>query len=113
MAFNHILVARKRIEFIAYNYVVSEHAKERLKERSQYRTLKQCILNSSLAWRAADGYIKIAFSKYEYIIVAMSDNVPVVVTFVNCKSNGDTVTDRFLKDYLGDFYDKEYKKGDD
>ena len=70
------------------------------------------VLNNSLAWRASDGYIKIAFSKYEYIIVALAEYLPVVVTFVNCKSNGDTVTDRFLKDYLGEYYDKEYKKGE-
>lgn len=110
MPFNHILVARKRIEYIAYNYVVSEHAIERLKTRSQYRSLQQCILNSSLAWRAPDGYLKIAFSKYEYIVVAITEDEPVVVTFVNCKNSGDTVTDRFLKDYLGEDYDKEYKK---
>lgn len=113
MAFNHILVARKRVEYIAYNYELSEHAKERIKERSQYKTLTRCILESPLAWREKEGYVKIAFSKYEYIVVATGEDKPLIVTFINCKNSCETVVDRFLKDYLGENYDPEYKKGDD
>lgn len=99
--FQHTLVARKRLEFIAYNYLVSSHARDRLKERrAVYTTLKESILKSPLAWRCPNGTIKIAFNKTEYIVVSDTTgthNMPTIITFISLDNR--TVIDEFVTDY--------------
>ena len=99
--FQHTLVARKRLEFIAYNYVMSSHARERIKERRAVSTtIKESILKSPLAWRCPDGTLKIAFNKTEFIVVedtTGTHNNPTIITFVSLDNR--TVIDEFVGDY--------------
>jgi len=99
--FQHTLVARKRLEFIAYNYLVSSHARERLKERRAVgTTIKDSILKSPLAWRLPDKTIKIAFNKNEYVVVSDTTgthDMPTIITFISLDNM--TVIDEFIQDY--------------
>lgn len=99
--FQHTLVARKRLEFIAHNYLVSSHARERLKERrAVHSTIKDSILKSPLAWRLPNGTIKIAFNKTEFIVVSDTtgtNDSPTIITFVSLDKM--SVIDEFINDY--------------
>lgn len=96
-----ILVGRKRLEWIAFNYELSSHAKERIKERSNTRkTIKEAIRVSPLSWICGKDTICIALNLYEYIIVSVADPVPVVVTFVNTSDKKNTVVDLAFNSYI-------------
>lgn len=100
--YKHTLVSRKRIEYIAYNYELTSHAKERIKERQATNvTLKESILKSPLSWRCKGDIIKIALNKDEFLIVSDSTETrahPIVITFVTATEG--TVIDEFIRDYL-------------
>ena len=96
-----ILVGRKRLEWIAFNYELSSHAKDRIKERaSTKKTIKEAIRISPLAWICGRDTICIALNLYEYIIVSVSDKIPVVKTFVNTSDSGNTVVDLAFVSYM-------------
>jgi hypothetical protein len=105
---NKFLVGRGKIEWIAYNYQLSNHAEERMLERikkAKKKTLKERILDSQFAWKTYKGCICIALDLYEYIVVnpSVKNNIngwiPLVVTYVDTKDDGKTVVDKFLEHY--------------
>lgn len=100
------LVSRKKIEWIAYHYVLSEHVKVAMirRDTEQGLDLRTRILNSPLAWKTYEGRIAIALDLYSYIIVDTSTQeeghqVPVVCTYVNTKDNEVNVVDKMLVTY--------------
>lgn len=98
----NILVGRKRLEWIAYNYELTTHAKDRIKERaSTSKTIRELILNSPLAWKSKDGLVNIAINLYEYMIVYTGENgdKALIITFINTKDSTTNVVDRFIIDY--------------
>ena len=106
----HTLVSRKRLEFIAYNYEISTHARDRLKERRALsKTIRESILTSPLAWRKqTDHTIKIAFSKNEFIVVEDTTGtrkVPVIITYINLENSDCSVIDKFIEDYKENLLD--------
>lgn len=83
------LVSRKRIEWIATNFKVSNHAEYRLLQRDTLidRDLKNCIRRSPLSWKSIEGTIYIAFDLYYYIVVDDRSGEPLVVTFADARDN--------------------------
>lgn len=86
----NMLVSRKKIEWIATNFKVSNHAELRFIQRDTTlnRDLKSCIRRSPLCWKQLDGCICIAFDLYTYIVVVISDdNIPVIKTFLDTRED--------------------------
>lgn len=84
------LVSRKRLEWIAHNHIVSNHAEYRLLQRDILvdRNLKRSILNSPLAFKSIEGTIYIALDLYYYIVIDDRGNQnPIVVTFADAREN--------------------------
>lgn len=102
----NILVGRKKVEWVAHNYILSEHAKMQLVRRdaSESFDLKDRVLLSPLFWKTFNGNICIAFNLYQYIVVDTTKEidgkvVPYVVTFVDTKKTRGTVIDKLLMTY--------------
>lgn len=99
------LVARKKIEWIAYTYELTDHAKERIKERKDTDfTIKELILKTPLAWKTPEEYYCIALGLTEFIVLRINSNedgtqTPSILTFISTKEKGKTVSDRFIKDH--------------
>lgn len=86
----NMLVSRRKIEWIAFNFKVSSHAEIRFIQRDTAleRDLKQCIRRSPLCWKQVDGSICIAFDLYNYIVVVEDDNnVPIIKTFLDARED--------------------------
>ena len=100
----NVLVSRKLVEWVAYNFVVSEHAKFRQVERDVFldRNFKSSIRKSPLAWKVKEeNTIAIALDLYNYIIVYLdkANNVPIIKTFATTKNKNTTVVEKFFVDY--------------
>jgi hypothetical protein len=98
---NHILISRKKLEYIAHNLVITTHARKRLQQRCKNKNLKTLILNSPLWWRNTDGSTNIATDNYHYIVVAEVDKVFKVITYQGKSINGYSVIDKFILAYAG------------
>lgn len=110
----NILVGRKKLEWIANNFIMSEHAKFAQIRRDDALTkdaLKKRILNSPLSWKTKNNCVAIALDLYNYIVVdpenkdSYGTTIPIVVTFVNVKESGINVVDKFIVEY------KDFKGG--
>ena len=95
------------IEWIAYNYELTSHARERIKERyGSTKTLKQSILESCLAWFYEDDLVAIAINSDDIIYVKLSKgsdgktNKAMIVTYTWKSKHGYSVVDKFCKNYL-------------
>ena len=104
--FKH-LVNRKKIEWIAYNYELSSHARERIKERyGEPKTIKEAILNSCLSWYYQDDIIAIAINANDIFYVGIKKGCDgktekaTIITFTWESKNGNNVIDKFCKNYL-------------
>lgn len=97
----NILVSRKRIEWIACNFKITEHAQFRFVQRDTEadRNLKRCIRNSPLSWKQVNGTIAIAFDLYNYIVVDDSTGEPIIITFCDTKSKGSNVFEKAVVEY--------------
>lgn len=98
-----ILVGRKKVEWIAYNHKISEHAKMQMLRRrypAEYN-MTAAILNSPLSWKLEDEYIAIALNLYEYVVVANPPNAgeATVVTYINLSEDDYSVIDKMLITY--------------
>lgn len=111
----NILIGRKKVEWLANNFVMSEHAKFaqiRRDDSLSRSALKKRILNSPLSWKTKNGCVAIALDLYNYIVVNTDTTrdsngkaIPVVLTFVNVKESGINVVDKFIVEY------KDFKRG--
>ena len=104
--FKH-LVSRKMIEWIAHNYELTSHARERIKERySETKTIKQAILDSCLSWYYDKDTIAIAVNKDDIFYVKIERNTDgkthsaKIITFTWESKSGCNVVDKFCKNYL-------------
>lgn len=97
----NMLVSRKRIEWIAYNFKVSTHAQYRFVQRDTVleRDLKACIRRSPLCWKTIEGTICIALDLYRYIVVDDRTGEPIVVTFVDAREKGTNVWETAMVEY--------------
>lgn len=104
----NILVKRKLVEWIAHNYVLSDHAQIRMiqKDLNDNIALKTRILESPLQWKTNNGCICIALNLYNYIVVEPAkvnektgEKYPYVVTFNNIKESNSNVIDRMMMTY--------------
>jgi hypothetical protein len=104
----NILVGRKKIQWIAYNFVLSEHAEFRMVQRDTLtnRNLKNCIIDTVLAWKNTNGTISIALDLYNYIIVKIENDIPKIITFASTKEFDCTVVDKMFVEY------KRFIRGD-
>lgn len=106
-----VLVGRKKIEYVAFTYKLSEHAKAQLLRRDDSLSidLRDRILNSPLAWKVRSGRIAIALSLYEYIVVYVptrdENKLPTVITYVDTKKSELNVIDKMFISYK-EFYSK-------
>lgn len=98
------LINRKKIVWIANNYELTSHAKERIKERMDTtRTIKDLILNTPLAWKSGANKYCIGLNLYEYIVVALGNDrtePAKVITFVNTQESAVNIIDKFVYSYL-------------
>ena len=106
------LVAKKRIEWIAFNYELSSHAKNRIKERmNTTKTIAELIYDSPLFWGLEKDIVCIAFNLYEYIVVETGKDKAVIKTFIDTRDRDETVIDRFCQFYRGKYYEKPTDNG--
>lgn len=102
---NNILVSRKKIEYIAHNHIITEHAQKQISERCFNANVKQMILNSVLWWVNTDGTINIATDLYHYFVVScekvdMIDKF-IILTYKDKSLNNYSVIDKFIFAYKG------------
>ena len=64
------LVGEKRLQEIAENFVISNHASQKIAERNPNINIKEIILNPLIAYYNTDGTINIALNEYEYLVVS-------------------------------------------
>lgn len=99
----NILVSRKKLEWIAHNFRVSDHAEFRMVQRDSKlnRDLRTSILNSPLAWYSYTGAIVVALNLYEYVVISVENDDPCIITFSNMEDNKTqaTVVDKMFVDY--------------
>ncbi len=100
------LVGRKYLEWVAYNFKISDNAEIKMLEKDQIfnRDLKSSILKSLVAWKIRDNRIAIALDYFNYIIVENDKitNTAVIVTFLNTQTerNKDkSVVEQMYLDY--------------
>ena len=103
---NNILVGRKKVEWIANNIQLTNHAELRLLQKDKSRkNIKDRILESPLSWKLATGCIAIATDLFHYFIINAEkkdengNNYPALVTLIDLTKDGLTVVDKFLLDY--------------
>lgn len=109
----NILVGRKKVEWIAYNHKISEHAKMQMVRRGLINyNLTAAILNSPLSWKLPKGYIAIALNLYEYVVAIIPEGVPeaTIVTYVNLSNAGYSVIDKMLVAYQDAIREKEIER---
>lgn len=113
----NILVGRKKVEWIAHTYVLSQHAKTQMIRRDYFPTfeLRGRIMNSPLAWKTYNNCIAIALDFYNYIVVDPTTEIegevkPTVVTFVETTSLDENVIGKMLVTYR-EFCKKSTSKG--
>lgn len=101
----NILIGRKKLEYIAYNYTITEHAQIKLEERCKNPNVRQMILNSPLCWKNTDGTINIATDLYHYFVVSCAKELDkdkfIIVTYKEKSLNNFSVVDKFIFAYLG------------
>ncbi len=105
----NVLVGRKKVEWVAYNHKISEHAKMQMVRRGLLNyNLTAAILNTPLVWKLPKGYIAIALNLYEYVVVAMSEKAgpATIVTYVNLSNEGYSVIDKMLITYQDEIREK-------
>lgn len=99
---NITFVSRKKIEYIAHNFILTTHAKKRLMQR--YGTIKdvrKMLLNCILAWENTDKTINIAIDYNHYFVVGCIDGKYKIVTYNDKSKTGYTIIDKFILAYLG------------
>lgn len=107
----NVLVGRKKIEWIAYNHKLTNHAKMQMMRRGfNEGDLQSAILNSPLFWKFSEGYVGIALNLFEYLVVT-NDESPKssVVTYVNLENEGYSVIDKMLISYQDTIREKARK----
>lgn len=107
----NVLVGRKKIEWIAYNHKLTNHAKMQMMRRGfNEGDLQSAILNSPLSWKFSEGYVGIALNLFEYLVVT-NDESPKssVVTYVNLENEGYSVIDKMLISYQDAIREKARK----
>lgn len=109
----NVLVGRKKVEWIAYNHKISEHAKMQMVRRGLLNyNLTAAILNTPLSWKLPKGYIAIALNLYEYVVAVIPEKATAatIVTYVNLSDTGYSVVDRMLIAYQDAIREKEAEK---
>lgn len=114
----NILVSRKKLEWVAFNHTLTEHAKLQIMRRGdiEFSSLSKLILKSPLAWKTFNRCIVVALDLYRYLVIGIPEEGVVepakVVTFVDLESSGMNVVDKMLVHYK-EFYaeqEKSYSK---
>lgn len=109
----NVLVGRKKVEWVAYNHKISEHAKMQMVRRGMLNyNLTAAILNTPLTWKLSKRYIAIALNLYEYVVVAISEtSAPAtIVTYVNLSNEGYSVIDKMLITYQDEIRESGVEK---
>jgi hypothetical protein len=107
----NVLVGRKKIEWIAYNHKLTNHAKMQMMRRGfNEGDLRSAILNSPLSWKFSEGYVGIALNLFEYLVVT-NDESPKssIVTYVNLEDEEYSVIDKMLISYQDAIREKAKK----
>lgn len=105
----NMLVTRKTVAWISYNFKLSDKAKEQaLKYFTLNKSIRQRIFESPLAWKNNNGYC-IALDLFNYLVVETVDELPVIQEIIDTSeiSNNFTVVDQMFKDY------KSFKTNDE
>lgn len=97
----NMLVSRKKLEYIAHNIKITEHAKERISERlGEDVDIRTMILNSPFWYRNVDESINIAIDQKKYFVVAEDDGVYTMITVKSPSKNGYDIMDKFVIAYM-------------
>lgn len=97
-----MIISRKKIEYIAHNLIITEHAMERIRERLPKNIdIRVAILNSPFWYRNIDGTINIAIDQNKYFVVNEKNGVFTLITVKNPSALGYDITDKFVIAYMG------------
>lgn len=83
---------------IAYHFVLTKHAEERLAERFgtvDRQTIKEALLKPYLAYENTDGSYNIAINEWEYFVVKYNEHEqPIVITFKEKSHNSINIHEK-------------------
>ena len=82
------LLTATELQEIAENYILTEHAKNRLPERYPHLNISKAILYPVIVYFNTDYTINIALNGYEYIVVGHNQNCYTVITVKEKSLNG-------------------------
>ena len=97
-------LTKEELQEIADNFILSNHAKEKIAERHPNVNIKEIILNPIIAYYNTDQSINIALNEYEYLVIA--PNSYTVITFKEKSWYSKTVFDK--QDMAKNGYDRKY-----
>ena len=89
------LLTQEELDYIADNYVLTNHAKEKVEERLRTitkKSIKHLIKNCMMAYYNTDGFVNIAINNYKYFVV--NPYTCGIITFKEPSHNGYTTTDK-------------------
>lgn len=100
MSLYNMLISRKKIEYIAHNLVITNHAKQRIMERLGCNVdIRQLILNSPFWFRDVDESIVISIDQQRYFVIAENNNTFKLITIKEPSENGYDIMDKFVLAY--------------
>ena len=89
----------KELNDIAYHYIPTHHALQRLKERfgtTDRDKIKMAILNSVLSYKNTDNTINIAIHEGEYCVMTYDNGTePIMSTFKTKSENNISVYEKY------------------
>jgi hypothetical protein len=89
----------KELTDIAYHYIPTKHALDRLQERfgtTDRHKIKMAILNSTMSYKNTDDTINIAINDWEYFVVTYGEGTePIMITFKTKSDNDVSVYEKY------------------
>ena len=101
---NNFILTPKELQQIADNFIITAHAKKRIKERLQTtdtETIKELIIKPHLAWRNTDNTINLAINSTQYFVIKKDYKKYVIITFKEHSKNNITTDTKFAMAFWG------------
>lgn len=74
-------VLKEDLLHISNNYILTNHAKERIEARNKSINIQEAIRNPLLAYFNTDGSINVAITPYEYFVIATDEFPYKIITY--------------------------------
>ena len=101
---NNFIITPKEIQQIANNFIITNHASKRIKERLEIfdnEKIKELILKPHLAWRNTDNTINLAINSTQYFVIKKDYKNYIIITFKEYSKNNITTDTKFAMAFWG------------